>query len=294
MHRLTAQARAGLSHLALAVVALSLAACAGVPETRGSEARLDLFGQALSANYAYLAQSLKGHDAELAGTRETLREIFVRKAATESAAAEQPLPSIAGSDIARAQLNTAFAAGAPLLTPKSAARAQAAYDCWVLNTRAGRARAAALCKQAFDTALNLTELALNPAAIPDAAPIATAEAQSGYTVYFGFDEWNLSGGALQTITNAVQAAHDSRVGHIEVAGYTDAAGPAPYNLTLSARRAKVVREVMIEMGARPPAVAAEGEGERDPAVPTRDGVREAGNRRSVITLIPMESRVSAR
>jgi outer membrane protein OmpA-like peptidoglycan-associated protein len=48
------------------------------------------------------------------------------------------------------------------------------------------------------------------------------------------------------------------------------------------------------MGARPAAVTAKGMGERDLAVPTQDGVRETRNRRSVVTLIPLESRVSAR
>lgn len=265
-----------------------------MPETHGGAAASP-FARALSSNYAYLARSLKGHDAEMAGSNDSLREIFARKAGAEGPPPEQPLPAIAGSDIARAQLDTAFAAGVQAQSPRAAARAQAAYDCWVLNARAGRARASASCKQALDTAFAVVQLALDPQSAPASAPVvAVAPVQPGYTIFFGFDEWNLSGAALQTITNAVQAAHDSRAGHIEVAGHTDTAGSATYNQALSERRAKVVREVMIEMGARPPAVDAEGEGERVPAVPTRDGVREAGNRRSVITLIPMESRVSAR
>ena len=293
-----ARSRAGSSRLAcLIAAALALAACAG-PAGLRTEATAAPFAHALSADYAYIAQSLKGHDADVAGSRETLREIFARKARAEGAAAEQPLPAIAGSDLARAQLDTAFAAGLPRVAPKRAARAQVAYDCWVLNARANRGNASASCKRAFDVAFGIAQLALRPqtapAASPIAAPIATVEAQDGYTIYFGFDEWNLSGAALQTITDAVQAAHDSRAGRIEVSGHADTSGAANYNQALSERRAKVVREVMIQMGARPPAVETQGAGEKELAVPTRDGVREAENRRSVITLVPMESRVSAR
>jgi len=287
------RSRAGSSRLVCLMAGLSLSACAGMPGLHG-EARPAPFARALAADYAYLAQSLKGHDADVAGSGDSLREIFRRKARSENATAEQPLAGIAASDIARAQLDTAFASGAARLAPKNAARAQAAFDCWVLNARAGRTAASQGCKQTFSVALNLTKLALNPRGMGAPSAVAATASQPGYTVYFGFDEWNLSGAALQTITNAVRSAHDGRAGRIKVSGHTDTAGPANYNLTLSERRAKVVREVMIEMGARPPAVAAKGEGEQAPAVPTRDGVREAGNRRSVITLIPMESRVSAR
>jgi len=40
------------------------------------------------------------------------------------------------------------------------------------------------------------------------------------------------------------------------------------------------------MGARRPALHASGVGETDLAVPTEDGVKEARNRRTVITLQP--------
>lgn len=277
-----------------------LAACAGstdVPEA-DTTASASPFTHALFDNYAFLVRSLKDHDAEVPGASESLTEIFGRKAEAagrgEDVQPEDAPSSVPGADNARAQLDTAFSSGARDRAPVAAARAQASYDCWVLNTRAGRQRAAMSCKATFDGSMSMLQM-LNPQS-STSAPMVVAEAMNppDYTVYFGFDEWALSGGALQTITDAVQYAHDSRAGHIDVLGHADTSGTAPYNQRLSERRAKVVREVMIQMGARPEAVSVHGVGERDLAVPTQDGVRESRNRRSVVTLIPTESRVSAR
>jgi outer membrane protein OmpA-like peptidoglycan-associated protein len=55
---------------------------------------------------------------------------------------------------------------------------------------------------------------------------------------------------------------------------------------LSKRRADVVKEVMIQMGARGDAIKVEAHGESDPAVKTADGVKEAKNRRVEIHLVP--------
>ena len=72
----------------------------------------------------------------------------------------------------------------------------------------------------------------------------------------------------------------------DLVGHTDTSGSAAYNQGLSVKRADVVKDVMVEMGARPEAIQVSGVGETDLAVPTADGVREARNRRAVITLVP--------
>jgi OOP family OmpA-OmpF porin len=290
------------AHLRAGVVAcaLALAGCAGTADLPDTDAAASAspFTRALFGNYAFLVRSLKDHDAEVSGASESLTEIFGRKAEAagrgEDVQPEGAPSSVFGADIARAQLDTAFAGGARERAPVAAARAQVGYDCWVLNARAGRQRAAASCKVTFDGSMSMLQM-LNPQS-SSLAPIVVAEAVDppDYTVFFGFDEWALSGAALQAITDAVQYAHDSRASHIDVLGHADTSGGAAYNQRLSERRAKVVREVMIQMGARPAAVTAKGMGERDLAVPTQDGVRETRNRRSVVTLIPLESRVSAR
>ena len=123
-----------------------------------------------------------------------------------------------------------------------------------------------------------------PAPAPEAAPAQTSGGD--YTVYFDFDSWTLTAEDLTTITNAVDAARKGGQSHIKVVGHTDTSGSDDYNQRLSVRRAKVVKEVMVQMGARPDSIVTSGVGETDLAVQTGDGVREPKNRRSVISLIP--------
>jgi outer membrane protein OmpA-like peptidoglycan-associated protein len=68
-----------------------------------------------------------------------------------------------------------------------------------------------------------------------------------------------------------------------VAGFTDASGPTTYNLDLSARRARVVRDALISDGDTPESFQIEAHGETDPARATADGVRDPLNRRVIIT-----------
>ena len=49
---------------------------------------------------------------------------------------------------------------------------------------------------------------------------------------------------------------------------------------------QMVTETLVDMGARRDAIQVTGVGKSDLAVPTGNGVREAKNRRSVVTLLP--------
>jgi len=118
------------------------------------------------------------------------------------------------------------------------------------------------------------------------APTPTSAAPSDYTVYFDFDSWTLTAEDLAVITNAINTARAGGQSHITVVGHTDTSGSAAYNQLLSVRRANVVVEALVDMGARRAAIQASGVGKTDLAVPTPDGVKEAKNRRGVITLIP--------
>jgi outer membrane protein OmpA-like peptidoglycan-associated protein len=64
-----------------------------------------------------------------------------------------------------------------------------------------------------------------------------------------------------------------------VIGHTDRAGPDALNQVLSARRAIAIRDMLIELGVSPGAIDIAARGEREPLVPTADGVPEERNRR---------------
>jgi outer membrane protein OmpA-like peptidoglycan-associated protein len=181
--------------------------------------------------------------------------------------------------------------------PDQAARAQADYDCWVLDSGAANLMPRA---QECRTALNTSLLALENASRPQLAPVTVAPApvtaapapqaapaqETTYTVYFDLDSWTLTAEDLTVITNAINAARAGGQSRITIVGHTDTSGSAVYNQRLSVRRANVVVEAMVDMGARRAAIQASGVGKSDLAVPTPDGVKEARNRRSVVTLLP--------
>lgn len=291
----------------------------------------DAFDKALFTNYAFLARSfgdvgaasyttfdqegsisLSDSDSAVAA----LANSFAAKAiALSHGEVVDPMPGRdAKSHTLRDRLIRALTIGRDSY-PRDAARAQADYDCWVLNaTVPSQERASVQCQRSLDVTLPRLENevraetaapaadATAPApASPDAAqtpapdksqapppqssaaPAASAQ-QAGYTVYFDFNSWALTAEDLHIIQKTIDAARDGGQPLITVVGHTDTSGRAAYNLRLSVRRADVVRDVLVDLGARRDAIETKGVGESDLAVPTADGVREPKNRRSVITL----------
>jgi len=215
---------------------------------------------------------------------------------------QEPAPEPAPADQAAQNLHDrlirAIAAGKDRF-PEPSARAQADYDCWVLDGNApGMGAEAQACRTAFDGSLVALENAARPAPPPTTFPVApvapiappppvAAAAQTNdYTVYFDFDSWTLSAEDLTVITNVINTARAGGQSRITVVGHTDTVGGADFNQRLSVRRANVVVEALVDMGARREAIQASGVGKTDLAVQTPDQTREAKNRRTVIDLMP--------
>jgi outer membrane protein OmpA-like peptidoglycan-associated protein len=232
---------------------------------------------------------------------EAVADAFQAKADQAASGAELE-PEIAPADATaqglRARLMRALAQGKDRF-PEQAARAQADYDCWILDSGAANLAAQA---QACRSALNNSLLALENAARPAPPPLpppppvqaastpapqaASQAAPSDYTVYFDFDSWTLTAEDLAVLTNVINTARAGGQSRIIVVGHTDTSGSAAYNQGLSVKRANVVVEALVDMGARRAAIQASGVGETDLAVQTGDGVKEAKNRRAVVTLQP--------
>jgi OOP family OmpA-OmpF porin len=119
--------------------------------------------------------------------------------------------------------------------------------------------------------------------VPPPAQVAPA---ADHTVYFDFDSWTLKAEQLKVLDDVITTARTGGQANINIVGHTDTSGPSDYNQRLSVRRANVVVEALVQMGARRAALHASGVGETDLAVQTEDNVKEAQNRRTVITLQP--------
>jgi outer membrane protein OmpA-like peptidoglycan-associated protein len=260
------------------------------------------FAQELFKNYAYLARSFgdvgsaaSGFDSEgslsLSGADSSVSQLadaYAQKAIDASKGVEV-LPEQPPDDNAlaiRRRLMAALDQGGREKFPADAARAQVDYDCMIMNARVpAMTRAAADCGRSLQRTLAQLERDLNPAP-PPPPPVAQAGPASDYTAYFGLDSWTLTGEGLTALQNAVNIARSGGQSHIAIVGHTDTSGSAPYNQKLSVRRADVVKEAMVDMGARREAIQTSGVGENDLAVQTADNVQEPKNRRAVVTLSP--------
>ena len=307
-----------LSMLAAAsVLAISVAGCSVFDDSDAADAAAggSPFTQALSKDYSELSAQAASLPAEPGAEKsfwsfdlfgggdsssDLLSKAFTAKADLAAGGTEpeaEAAPDQTASGI-RARLTRAVAAGKDQF-PEQAARAQADYDCWVLyGTVPTAAAAAQACKTALDGSLLRLETAARPAPAtpayvppPAPAPAPTAAqapvpATKDFTVYFDFDSWTLNAEQLKVLTDVINTARAGGQTNITIVGHTDTSGDSAYNQKLSVRRANVVVEALVDMGARRNALHASGVGETDLAVQTEDGVKEAKNRRTVITLQP--------
>ena len=187
--------------------------------------------------------------------------------------------------------------------PEQAARAQADYDCWVLygtvpsaaaglpglQDRAGFLAAQAGNRRAAGAAPPVPVPAPMPAPVTRRRcrrPRPLRPASSDFKVYFDFDSWTLKAEQLKVLDDVIATARSGGQTNITIVGHTDTSGSSEYNQKLSVKRANVVVEALVQMGARRTALHASGVGETDLAVQTGDNVKEAKNRRTVITLQP--------
>ncbi|HSW14681.1 MAG TPA: OmpA family protein [Solimonas sp.] len=106
-------------------------------------------------------------------------------------------------------------------------------------------------------------------------------------VSFDIDSAQIRPDALNTYAKiaSVLKTYDKTV--IHVVGHTDTTGSDAHNQSLSERRASSVASYMISNGLPAGRVREEGRGERELAVRTGDGVKEARNRRVDIIIKPV-------
>jgi outer membrane protein OmpA-like peptidoglycan-associated protein len=273
---------------------LTLSACvstSSLDQLAGTTPSGSAFSQALFHNYAYLARSF-GQSADTSGSLfdsgndlDTLAEAFATKALLAAKGSEvEPEPASSDSAGLRDRLVRALAEGKDRF-PSDAARAQADFDCWMLNsTVASQAAAAGQCHASFNNTLGRLESDLHPRAF--VPPTSSAAPAASYSVYFNFGSWTLAGEQLTTLQQAIAAARAGRQTRISIVGHTDTSGAVEHNQALSLKRANAVAETLVDMGARREAIQTSGVGESDPVVQTGDDVKEARNRRAVVTLLP--------
>jgi len=132
--------------------------------------------------------------------------------------------------------------------------------------------------------VHLSEV-IPPSPPPPPPPlVAMAPTVQHFAVFFDFDRYALTPEAREVVHRAVDVAQETGMVRIKITGHTDTVGSASYNMRLSIRRARAVKDEMVQDGLSPGQILIEGRGFHDPLVPTGPGVREPQNRRAIIDL----------
>ncbi|MFZ1416178.1 MAG: OmpA family protein [Defluviicoccus sp.] len=198
---------------------------------------------------------------------------------TEIGARKLPADKVADLTAARSKLMAALGAGAATKNPAAAAEAQVMFNCWMEQQEENfQPKDIEACKKGFEGAM--AKLEDKPVAKPT-PPMATPDR---FLVFFDWDKYNINAKAKDAIATAAGTAKKASASKVQVIGHTDTSGPADYNLKLSQRRADAVKKALVGQTLPAGAITTEARGERDLLVPTKDGVREAQNRRAEIVL----------
>jgi len=114
---------------------------------------------------------------------------------------------------------------------------------------------------------------------PAPAPPPPPDVARTYLVFFDWDQSTLTPEGLEIVRTAAANFGKVPVVRLDATGHADRSGPDAYNMGLSQRRAESVRAELIRSGVPADQIDVFARGERDPLVPTPDGVREPQNRR---------------
>jgi outer membrane protein OmpA-like peptidoglycan-associated protein len=119
------------------------------------------------------------------------------------------------------------------------------------------------------------------APIPVAAPVPVkSEISLSSDAFFDFDKSDLRSATVGTLKDASAKLKAAQLaGPINVVGHTCSIGTIPYNQKLSERRARAVRNYLVQQGCDPAQVKAVGRGELDPRYPNNTEASRQKNRR---------------
>jgi peptidoglycan-associated lipoprotein len=106
----------------------------------------------------------------------------------------------------------------------------------------------------------------------------------GDRVFFGYDQYDLTGEARTTVERQAQWLRTYPNVNIVVEGHCDERGTREYNLALGEKRATAVRNYLIANGVAPNRIQTISYGKERPAVLGSDETSWAQNRRGVLVV----------
>lgn len=245
------------------------------PAVRTMEPHGPLFNQGLRVGYIQYADE-QYEESNFSGNFMHMAGKAIRSAKNEwvlpDLVESRSIPSDRTEELsaARARLMAALDANARRKAALEAARAQTAYDCWLMLEEMREDPSE--CRLTFYDAISKAEAGLS------------SDLADTYLVFFTWDSVELTPVAAATLDDFAQALQSGEgSGRLVVAGHTDRSGSESYNDGLSERRARAIAEALAARGVDADRLTIEWFGEREPRVQTEDGVREPQNRRVEIS-----------
>jgi OOP family OmpA-OmpF porin len=185
----------------------------------------------------------------------------------------------------RRRLVAALDGGARQTAPDAAARAQVSYDCWVEHMEVNWWQAInGTCHDQFVAAMG--QLEKRSVVQAPAEPAASGTSTRQFRIYFDFDKTALTSSAQPILQGVATRAKEDPAARFVLIGRADRAGSDGYNMSLSQRRVDAVRHALVAQGVPAERIDAQWVGDREPPVPTADGVREPRNRVVDVTETP--------
>ena len=186
---------------------------------------------------------------------------------------------------ARKRLTAAFAAGGIKKAPKHAANAQVQFDCWMQEAEENlQKRDIQKCRSAFYGAMALLEAAVEEPVMVEKKPMTRQLLTRNFIVYFDYNSTKISKDGASEIKGVRKFIKPRKTSRIKVSGHTDRSGSNSYNAKLASARADAVAAGLVKAGVKKRIVRTVAWGEAKPAVKTKDGAKNAKNRRVVISV----------
>jgi len=121
---------------------------------------------------------------------------------------------------------------------------------------------------------------MNGSGMNESVLYASAPKGAAATVYFGFDQYNVSSSYRPMLQQNAAFLKENAQRHVLVEGNTDNRGSREYNIALGEKRAVAVRDVLMADGVAPAQVDVVSYGEERPAVEGDSESAWAKNRRA--------------
>ncbi len=98
-------------------------------------------------------------------------------------------------------------------------------------------------------------------------------------ILFDFDKYAVKDGIKHSLSILAKALGENKDIHIKIDGYTDFIGTEAYNLDLSVKRARAIKDFLISKGAISSNISIEGYGEQNPTASNQTAAGRSKNRR---------------